>query len=130
MGKKGTTNLTEDDFTQIKILLGTGLSKAMVGTVTKRSSSTISRIAKYDTLKEYRADQLAERNRYKTKRAPETEGVGTAVPRTMEDSIPQEVHVVSKTKSTTDEQLTRIADALEALVDAWNTKPDKKGWLK
>lgn len=119
--KKGK-NLTKEDFEQIKMLTTVGLSQSKIARIVNRSATTVRKITNAETLEEYReAARLERRNYYDANlKTSESEGVGTAEPEV----------TTSLSRPSIEEQLERIAIALERLVEAWESNPTKKGWLK
>lgn len=106
--------MTNKDFDNIKQLINLGLSVKQISEITGWSKTTISSVKNFDDVESYREHHKARVAKY---RVP-TESVETAGETSEKYKMPE---------------LERIADALEALVEAFNDTKEsgkKKGWLK
>jgi hypothetical protein len=84
--KKGTKQVTQQEFDNIKLLIQAGLKNSVVSKVTGRSVGFVAVARRSDSLDEARAIQRANKN-YKP--VVETQEVSEAVERTQSDQIIQ-----------------------------------------
>jgi hypothetical protein len=120
--------LTAQEFNQIKLLSASGLKPKQVQIALQngRSTGTINRAAKFDTLEEYRksmTDRLHATNKAKA------DNSGTKTPDAPVGLVKTDGYIQPRpaaTFSNTDMTLRRIASALERMADAWEAKPVKR----
>lgn len=117
--RRGWTHIGQEEFSSVKALQAANLPVSTVHKATGRSHSTIQRIYNADTLERY-VELTKIKNGYIKKDAP-------VKVETVEEP---EQQAERGTFYTPNEQsaieLTRIANALERLADAWETSPKKK----
>lgn len=127
MGKLGTKRITEDRYNKIKQLIDMGISQSTIIKELAISLSTVSRVKMTKDYDDYIALRKTERERYLAglkNEAVEKPKVEKVVKYTVNDTKPN----VDSQKMLT--QLTRIADGIEKLIDAWEQQPKKKGIFK
>lgn len=137
--KSLNTTLTNEDFKLIKKLLDLGVGTKEISNISKRSEGTIGAFKKVDTFEEYKTNlavKYAKRKAEMNKPIKEFAN-GIFDQQKLTDSLdklsirPKEIPVVKEpVEDNTNEQLIRIANALERLAVAWEKQPEKKGWLK
>jgi hypothetical protein len=115
---KKYTQMTPDEYKRIKWLADQpGLSNVQIAKIMGRSDATVFYIKKSEDFNDYRSIIREMSDRKKVKPAVET---------TLEET-PGLVHeVTAEPVETGPTELSRIADALEKLVVAWETAPKKK----
>lgn len=114
-------HMTEKDFAMIKALLDAGLTINKVAKTSGRAFITVKAVNEADSLAGYKEYM---------QRYSESKKVSKAVIE-QPQMVLADTEVDLKPVVTSQEQtLERIAVALEALVEAWQNTPNKKGWLK
>lgn len=130
-------HLTEEDYNKIKALLNAGVSPTLTKQITKRGAGTVSTVKNTESYKEYREVINSQyMKKLDKKKASTVQGVGTdtiEVPSIIADTVEQ-IDKVDVTYSVTSVELlnalNHIAGSLDRLVEAWESTPSKKGWLK
>ena len=115
-------NITKEEYGAIKLLAKTGMSAPAIGKAMNYSESTVYAVLRTDTIEQHIDNNRKRLEKYQQKEKAPAEVVENST--RVDDTISQN-HKMP--------ELERIADALEALVEAWNdTKENgkKKGWLK
>ena len=102
------THLTEQDYKTAKALVDAGVSNSDVAKITRRSASTIGYIQRSTSFDNYK--ELVNIKHQKSLAKKQTDKTKTE---------PKQQPVVITEQS----ELTRIANALERLVDAWEAQP-------
>lgn len=124
MAKKTYTKLTNDKIAKIHQLLGYGLSQSQTAKAVEISNATVSRLCASGAknIEEYKAwNKLM----HKPRTSVTTEPVATE--QEAEEVNPPEVQTFFYTpEEQVAVELTRIANALERLADAWESTPTKK----
>lgn len=110
--RKSYKKLNEAEFKSLKLLTDAGIKRSVVCRATGRSNDTIRRIESAKNFTDYRAITQAQLDKY-TSPVPEPGEV-----------LPLENVVVASTPQPS--ELTRIADALERLANAWEAAPNKR----
>lgn len=108
-------HMTEKEFDGIKVMIQHGLTNRQVSYLSKRSLATVSYVKRAENFSDYRsvvADVQVRANERKTGNTPV-------------EQVEVSTEVVEQV-DTSPTELSRIADALEALVKAWETQPTKK----
>ena len=132
--RKARKQMTEEMFQQAKLLLSVGkLSQMEIGEIIGVSDSTISRVNAADSLKQMREQHLEmKRKNLEMKQAKDNLPKFEEQPEQKEESstnntpaVKQETESEMVAKNTMF-QLSRIADAMERLADAWEKSPEKK----
>lgn len=116
MKKKGYKTISEADFTTIKTLLDNKVSYQAIQRITGRAVSTVRRIEKTSSIKEYQ-DLTREWN-LEMKKKRELHSAPTISTSEFNE------HTTTIVPETS--ELTRIALALERLADAWEASPKRR----
>lgn len=127
MGKFGTKRITEDRYNKIKQLIDMGISQSTIIKELAISLSTVSRVKMTKDYDDYIALRKTERERYLAGQAQEAVGK-PKVEKMVEYTVNAQKPSVDSQKLLT--QITRIADGIEKLVEAWEQQPKKKGIFK
>jgi IS30 family transposase len=117
-------NLTKDTFESIKQLQEHGLSNRQMAKITNFSLATIDRAKKQETW----ADYVKYKKDYNVKRRGQIAQKQTKAYTWIQSVVDEKKEPAKAVIS--DYHLSRIANALERLADAWEKQPSKKGWLK
>lgn len=127
---KGYTQISENDFKLIKDLQGLGLSKAQAAGITKRSESTISYIYNVDTLAEYKENIRKKYQRQIESGSIKLQEKAVEQPTEQHPTQSDTTFISNAADPALLEALSKINGTLERLVNAWESQPNKKGWLK
>lgn len=118
--------ITEQEFNNIKQLTGL-ISTSKVAEITKRSRATISNIKRAETVQEYRELVRAYGENKKTADIfPLDSDLSTVVPNELSGVTADAVSDIDRIVAA----LGAINTSILKLVDAWEAKSEKKGWLK
>lgn len=120
------TRLTQETFDKVKLLQNAGVKTAMAVQITGLSSASVSRIFRFDTwnaYKTWRTEQTRKYHQEPKAKAPKS----VEVPR-QDSEEPKAIFYTASEQSAI--ELTRIANALERLADAWEVQPTKSGFFK
>lgn len=108
-------HMTEKEFDGMKMMISHGLTNKQVSYLSKRSSATVHYVKRAENFSDYRNVIVGV-----SKKAYERKTGNTPV-----EQVEVSTEVVEQV-DTSPTELGRIADALEALVKAWETQPTKK----
>lgn len=125
MGAK-KTRLNQEAFDKVKLLQNAGVKTAMAVQITGLSSASVSRIFRFDTWNAYKTWRTEQTRKYHPEpkaKAPKS----VEVPR-QDSEEPKAIFYTASEQSAI--ELTRIANALERLADAWEAQPAKSGFFK
>lgn len=129
MSKKSTyKRLTEKEFDAIKAMQSAGVSSSVAARATGRSYTTIWYIYNNDTFSAYHEviSNRAARHEDRTKNQATIPDGFDVVPGVSEDGDDAGKGSHQLADSAVVAQLTRIADSMERLADAWENQPKRK----
>ena len=122
--------MNEKEFNKVKLLAEAGLSTGAISKVTGRACSTVSWVKRSDSFEHYREltrEYLESRRKANEVEAAPVQATEPEAESDMQDIIGKTFYYTPAEQTAV--ELTRIANALERMADAWESTPDKKRGL-